>query len=107
MIGNNQNFFLSKTKMKSSFKFCVIATGEYDIYAARESPIYNFGIDNLWSRIELANKVILNKNNSLDHTKKEAIKWSKIAKKSLQSLPKSKIKNLLELICDSIVSRKL
>ena len=50
---------------------------------------------------------ILNKNNSLDHTKKEAIKWSKIAKKSLQSLPKSKIKNLLEQICDSIVSRKL
>ena len=32
-----------------------------DIYAARETPIHNFGIDNLWSRIELADKVILNK----------------------------------------------
>ena len=26
----------SITKMASSYKFCVIATGEYDIYAARE-----------------------------------------------------------------------
>ncbi len=49
---------------------------------------------------------ILNKYNSLENTKLEAIKWSEKAKKSILSIPKNSIRHLLEKVCDSIIARK-
>ena len=48
---------------------------------------------------------ILYKYDALENTKKEAIKWSKSAIDSLQSIPQSSIKKLLEEISNNIISR--
>jgi len=48
---------------------------------------------------------ILDRYDALENTKKEAIKWSKQARKSLQKIPQSSIKNLLEEISNYIISR--
>ena len=41
----------------------------------------------------------------ITHTKKEAKKWSKLARLSLQPIPQSSIKNKLEEISNYIISR--
>ena len=39
-------------KMSSSYKFCVIATGEYDIYAAKEDSMNGtMLLDTLWPKM--------------------------------------------------------
>ena len=50
-------------------------------------------------------KNIINKYDSLENTKKEAIKWSESAIVSLQTIPQSSIKKLLEKISNYIISR--
>ena len=48
---------------------------------------------------------ILNRNSSMDYSKRIAINWSKNAKKSLAALPNSSIKTVLEELADYVVFR--
>ncbi len=48
---------------------------------------------------------ILDRYDALKNTKKEAKKWSKLARLSLKAIPQSSIKNLLEEISNYIISR--
>ena len=48
---------------------------------------------------------ILDRYDALKNTKKEAEKWSKLARLSLQPIPQSSIKNVLEEISNYIISR--